>query len=229
MRRPLYGWLSADAISVTGTRVSMIALPLFALATTGSPTKTGLVALAEMLPLVLLKVLGGPVIDSVGPRRVSITCDVASVVVVGAIPLLHEAGVLSFPALLVLVALAGALRGPGDAAKDALLPQLVAQAGVPMERATGLSGTVERTAAMLGAAAAGLLVAAISAANALLVDAVSFGLAAAVLAWATAPLAPPPVEQPARAAPPRRARQSYVAPLREGLAVLRRARVLLGV
>ena len=40
-----------------GTRVSMIALPFFVLTTTGSPEKTGLVSVAEMLPLVVLKVL----------------------------------------------------------------------------------------------------------------------------------------------------------------------------
>ena len=51
----------------------MIALPFFVLTTTGSPEKTGLVALAEMLPLVVLKVLGGPIIDRVGARRVAIT------------------------------------------------------------------------------------------------------------------------------------------------------------
>ena len=76
-RTPLYGWLTAEAISLTGTRVSMVALPWFVLTTTGSATKTGLVALAEMLPLVVLKVLGGPVIDRVGARRVAITCDAA--------------------------------------------------------------------------------------------------------------------------------------------------------
>ena len=94
MRRPLYGWLTSEAISLTGTRVSMIALPFFVLTTTGSPEKTGLVALAEMLPLVVMKVLGGPVIDRVGARRVSITCDLGSVVVVGTIPFLHDAGLL---------------------------------------------------------------------------------------------------------------------------------------
>ena len=78
---------------------------------------------------------------------------------VGAIPLLHEAGWLPFPVFLLLVALAGALRGPGDAAKAALTPAVVAAAGVPMERATGLHSTVERTAGLLGAAAAGGLVA----------------------------------------------------------------------
>ena len=113
MRRPLYGWLAAETVSLVGTRVSMLALPFFVLTTTGSPEKTGLVAVAEMLPLVLLKVLGGPVIDRVGARRVAITCDTASVAVVGSIPLLHQAGMLSFPAFLGLVAVAGALRGPG--------------------------------------------------------------------------------------------------------------------
>ena len=77
-RKPLYGWLTAEAVSLTGTRVSMLALPYFVLVTTDSPLKTGLVALAEMLPLVLLKVLGGPIIDRVGPRRVSISCDLGS-------------------------------------------------------------------------------------------------------------------------------------------------------
>ena len=105
----------------------MIALPWFVLTTTGSATKTGLVALAELLPLVLLKVLGGPIIDRVGARRISITCDLLSVVVVGSIPLLHAAGVLTFPVFLLLVAMAGALRGPGDAAKHAMVPALVAQ------------------------------------------------------------------------------------------------------
>ncbi len=48
-----------------------------------------------------------------------------------------------------------------------------------MERATGLSGAVERTASMLGVGLAGVLVATVGAANALLVDAVSFGVSAA--------------------------------------------------
>ena len=167
-----------------GTRVSMIALPFFVLTTTGSPEKTGLVAVAEMLPLVVLKVLGGPIIDRVGARRVAISCDWGSLAVVGAVPFLHEEGLLSFPGFLALVAVAGALRGPGDAAKAAMTPTLAVTAGVPMERVTGLSSTVERTASMLGAALAGGLVAVVGPANALIVDAASFGVSALLLAWA---------------------------------------------
>jgi MFS family permease len=221
-RTPLYGWLSAEAVSLTGTRISMIAIPFLVLTTTGSATQTGLVALFEALPMVLLKVLGGPIIDRVGARRVSIGCDLGSVVVVGAIPLLHQAGALSFPALLAIVALAGALRGPGDAAKHALVPVIVEHAGVPMERATGLAGTVERLSSMLGAALAGVLVAAMGATNALVVDAASFGVSAVLLLVFTRRLpAPAPVVEDVEG--------GYVEQLREGWAFLRGDRVLLGI
>ncbi|WP_211357289.1 MFS transporter [Nocardioides rubriscoriae] len=227
MRRPLYGWLAAEGISVTGTRVSMIAIPLFVLEQTGSATQTGLVAFAEMLPLVVSKVLGGPVIDRLGARRVAITCDVASLFVVATIPLLYDAGMLSFPAFLALVAAAGALRGPGDGAKNAMVPALVASAGVPMERATGLSSTVERTASMLGAGLAGVLVATLGAQDALLVDAASFGVSALVLAWATVGVgSPPPVETATTTAPDP---APYAEQLREGWRFLRGDRLLLGI
>jgi len=224
MRRPLYGWLTSEALSITGTRVTMIAIPLFVLETTGSPTKTGLVALAEMLPMVLAKVLGGPVIDRLGARRVAITCDVGSVGAVAAIPLLYDAGLMSFGLLLALVAVAGTLRGPGDAAKHALVPTIVAEAGVPMERVTGLASTVERTASMLGAGLAGLLVAALGAANALLIDAASFALSAAVLAWATRPLAAVEVAEAEESDP-----APYAEQLRAGWRFLRGDPVLLGI
>jgi MFS family permease len=225
VKRPLYGWLGAEGISLVGTRVSMIALPFFVLTTTGSPEKTGLVAVAELLPLVVLKVLGGPIIDRVGARRVAITCDWASLGVVGAIPFLHEAGLLSFVGFLGLVAVAGALRGPGDAAKAAMTPTLAVTAGVPMERVTGLSSTVERTASMLGAALAGGLVAVVGPANALVVDAASFGVSALLLAWAlprrTRAVATDAAAD-ADAAP-------YLEQLREGWRFLRGDRVLIGI
>jgi MFS family permease len=221
-RTPLYGWLVADAVSLTGTRVSMIALPFLVLTTTGSATQTGLVALFETLPMVVLKVLGGPVIDRLGARRVSIGCDLASLVVVGTIPMLHVVGALTFPVLLGLVAVAGGLRGPGDSAKQALAPAIAEHARVPLERVTGLAGTVERTSSMLGAALAGGLVAVLGAADALVVDALSFGISAVALVATTRTLpAPPPVVEDDEA--------SYGRQLREGWDFLRGDRVLFGI
>jgi MFS family permease len=221
-RTPLVGFLVADAISLSGTRVSMIAIPWLVLTTTGSAAQTGLVAFAEMLPLVVVKALAGPLIDRLGARRVAITCDVLSMVVVGAIPLLHVAGTLTFPALLALVALAGGLRGPGDGAKHAFIPALTAHAQIPLERATGLASAVERTASFAGAAMAGALVAFLGPANALVVDAVSFGVCALVFAWSTSSMRAQAVDE-------RPAGTTYVQELREGWTFLRKDPVLVSM
>lgn len=219
-RKPLLGWLTAEAVSLTGTRVSMVAIPWFVLTTTGSATQTGLVAFAEMAPYVVAKALAGPVVDRIGARTVSITADVASMLAVGAIPVLASMDLLSYPLLLVLVAVAGTMRGPSDGAKHALVPAVVEASGVTMERATGLSGAVERLATTLGAAFAGVLVAAIGPVQALAVDAVSFGVAAAVLA----------LTAPRRAAVPETSEpDTYLTQLRQGWDFLRRDRLLLGI
>ncbi len=221
-RRPLYGFLVADAISLSGTRVSMIAIPWLVLTTTGSAAQTGLVAFAEMLPLVVVKALAGPVIDRLGARRVAITCDLLSMGVIGFIPLLHIVDRLSLFALLALVALGGALRGPGDGAKHAFVPALTAHAGVPLERTTGLASAIERTASFAGAAMAGALVAWVGPANALVVDALSFGLCAAVFAWSTAAVRAERVDE-------RPAGTTYVQELREGWTFLRKDSVLVAM
>ncbi|HEY2041517.1 MAG TPA: MFS transporter [Jatrophihabitans sp.] len=181
-RSVLYGTLVAHAVSVSGTRVSAIALPWFVLTSTGSATKTGLVATFELLPLVVVKALGGPIIDRIGPRRISITADLASAFVVGLIPLLHVLNALDFPGLLGLVAIAGALRGPGDTAKETMIPEIAGVSGVPLERVTGLGGSTDRGAMIVGPAIAGLLISAIGPVNAIVVDAASFAICAAIMA-----------------------------------------------
>ncbi|WP_199905149.1 MFS transporter [Nocardioides sediminis] len=223
-RAPLVGGLVAEGISFLGTRISMIAIPWFVLSTTGSATQTGIVAAVEIAPLVVFKALGGPLLDRVGPRRVTLLCDLGSAVLVGTIPLLHQLGMLSFPLLLVLVALAGALRGPGDAGKSAMTPEIARVAGVSLERVTGLASAVERTSSMAGAALAGLLVAWVGAANALYVDAASFLASFAVFALATTGMGRPQPRAGDVAAP-----ASYLRELREGWDFLRTEPVLVAV
>ncbi len=234
-RIPLYGWLTSEAVSLLGTRVSMIAIPWLVLTTTGSATRTGLVAFAEITPMVLLKGFGGPLVDRVGPRRIAITADSMSFLVVGLIPLLHHTGTLSFPVLLGLVAVAGALRGPGDAATTALIPALVERADVPYERATGLASAIERGATMIGAAIAGGLVAVLGAANAVAVDAVSFGACALLLLVTTRSLQARGPDTPVRSDQLAghdevgQSPASYVAQLRDGWNFLRRDAVLMSL
>ncbi|WP_326619250.1 MFS transporter [Streptomyces anulatus] len=203
--RPLAGVLAAIAASVTGTRISLIALPWFVLVTTGSATRTGLVAFCEMAPYVLVKALSGPLVDRTGPRTVSWSTDLVSAVAAAAIPLLHTLDLLSFPVLLGLVAVIGSARGPGDLAKEVMVPEAAERAGTPLERAMGLSGVIERLASTIGPAAGGALVALLGPMTGLVVNAGCFVLGSVIVAVAlprgtgrpaVAPSAPADAQEP---------------------------------
>ncbi|MCP2326533.1 MFS family permease [Hamadaea flava] len=219
-RAPLAGLLLASTLSLLGSRMSMIALPWLVLVTTGSAAKTGLVGAAELVPYVLACALGGPVIDKVGGRRISIVADLLSAVVIGAIPLLHQSGGLGLPHLTLLVAVAGLLRGFGDTAKrGAMFPQVVAKSGVEMTRAATLVDGTSRAAGLIGGILAGPLIVWLGdAADVLLLDAASFGLCAILVGLL--------VRVPGKAD---RVTEPYGVALRGGLAYLRGDRLVLGL
>ena len=177
-RRPFAALAVAEAFSISGTRLSQIAVPWLVLTMTGSPVWTGVVGFAEMLPYVAAKALGGPIVDGIGAKTVAVTADSCSVLIVGLIPLLHWLGALHLALLLPIAALMGVVRGPSDGAKSALVPTIAEQGDIPLERITGVMGAIERLGGTVGAAAAGAVVAVIGAPQALLVNAVTFGVAA---------------------------------------------------
>ncbi|MGW4285337.1 MFS transporter [Streptomyces sp. NPDC004673] len=198
--RPLAGVLTAMAVSLTGTRVSAVALPWFVLVTTGSATRTGLIAFCEMAPYVAVKAFTGPLVDQAGPRTVSWTTDLVSAVAAVAIPLCHALHLLSFPLLLALVAVIGAARGPGDLAKEVMVPEAAEHGEVPLERAVGLSGVIERLAATVGPAVGGSLVALLDPLTCVAVNAGCFALGSLVIAVAFPRRVARPTEAAARRA-----------------------------
>lgn len=180
--RPLAWLLAALLIAQSGTRISAIAIPWFVLTTTGSATQAGLVAFCEMGPYVAIKVFTGPLVDRAGPRRVSWAADVVSAAAALLIPLLHLQGALSFGALLALVAVIGAVRSPGDLAKEVMVPEAAERCGLPLERATGLEGVFERLSGTVGPAAGGALVALVGPMAGLGVNAACFAAGALIVA-----------------------------------------------
>ena len=241
--RPLAGVLAAMAVAITGTRISTIALPWFVLVSTGSAAQTGLVAFCEMAPYVAVKAFSGPVVDRVGPRLVSWTTDLTSATTVALIPLLHALDLLPLWALLLLVALIGATRGPGDLAKEIMIPEAAERSRVPLERATGSSGVIEKLASTLGPAAGGALVALFGPMTGLTLCAVAFGLGSLII-WLFLPHGMgqpvPPEGQPGQAseeaapAPVQPSEEEQREPgywqrLREGFVFLRGERLLLTI
>lgn len=230
-RRPhaLVLYVLATVASFAGTRLSTVAIPWFVLTTTHSATATGAVAFAELLPYVLVKALGGPLIDRIGATRIAVASDIGSATAIAAIPLLHALDLLSFPLLLLVVALVGVLRGPGDGAKATLIPEVSRAAGASLERVSGAYGVVDRLAATLGTALGGLVVAAVGGATALWVTVATFFVSSLVL---TLGLGPALDAAPGAVLPPRpqeQDRPSYWSELGQGWAFLRGDTVLLAI
>lgn len=179
-RVPLAALLAADGVSRAGNAITTVAVPLIALQIAGTPLATAFAGIAATVPLVLGGVLGGVVVDRLGFRRASIIADLASGATVLAVPVLATTDALELWMLLVLVFVSNLLDVPGNAARRSQLPELADRAGVTLSRAAAVQATVSRSATMIGAAAAGALVALVGAAPAMYVDAAAFAVAIAL-------------------------------------------------
>lgn len=182
-RAPLYALYAADIISLAGNAVAQLAIPWYVLTTTGSATLTGLAVFFNFLPAVLAAFFGGVVVDRLGFRVASIVADLASSLAVAAIPFLHATVGIELWQLMGLVFLGALLDAPGATARAALLPDVVELAGVPMERASGIRGAIQQGSQLLGAPVGGILVATVGATAALWIDAASFLVSAALVAF----------------------------------------------
>ncbi len=217
---PLYSLFAANAISLVGNVITMIAIPWFVLQTTGSATQTGITGFFTILPVVLAGFLGGTLIDRLGYKRTSIISDLASGVTTALIPLLYFTIGLEFWQLIILVFLGALLDTPGGTARAALLPELAEQAGMPIVRATSLVHVIERGARLVGAPLAGFLISIMGTANVLWLDAASFFVSAAIIGVAIA--APKLAELEEKAG-------KYFDELRDGLRFIARDSLILSI
>ncbi|HEY7599546.1 MAG TPA: MFS transporter, partial [Candidatus Limnocylindrales bacterium] len=212
-RVPLLALFGADAISVTGNVLALVAIPWFVLEQSGSAALTGIVAFFTTLATVLASFFGGAFVDRLGFRRMSVISDVASGISIALIPVFHwTLGGIETPLLIGLVFLGALLDAPGTAARSSMLPDVAAIAGTPLERAAGISQAIRRGATMLGAPIGGALILLVGTEGVLVVDAVSFGASALLVGLLT-----PAVRHAPREGAEPAARPGYVAELLAGV------------
>lgn len=217
-RLSLTALLAAHTVSRTGNVVTLFAIPFLVLETGGGPVQVGIAAAAATAPVVLGAPLGGVLVDRIGYLRSSVSSDVVSGVTIALIPVLAALTGLPFPALLALVFLGGLLDTPGETARRVLLPDLSTEARIPLERSVGFLDGATRTATLIGAPLAALLVASLGAFPALLVTAAAFALSAIITGLLVRPPAPT-ADAGADAG-------SYWTDLRDGLCFVRDDRLL---
>ena len=182
------GLFIAALTSNIGTWMQTVGAQWFLVESHASPTVIALVQTASLTPTLLLALFAGALADRVDRRRLPSPCRRT-----GRSPprrwRLPVAGVLDAVSLLVLIFAVGCAAALTTPAWQAIQPELVPRE--QLRSAASLGGVAVDTARAVGPSIAGLLVAALGAAAAFAINAVSFvGVIVALLAWKRTPSEP---------------------------------------
>ncbi len=171
---------AGQVFSLIGSGLTGFALGVWVFQRTGSATQFALIALAAVLPGVLLSPVAGVVVDRYDRRSVLILADAAAAIVTLSVALLWRLDLLSVWQIFIMSALLssfGAFQRPAFTASITLLVDKSQFA-----RASGLSQTAESLSYVVAPAVAGLLVVKIGLGGVILVDFATFLVAMTALA-----------------------------------------------
>jgi len=190
---PMVRLLAGEAISSVGDWLYLVALLVIVYRETADPVLLGIVGAARVLPYILLSVPAGIVADRFDRRIILLSTDLArgAIMVLLAIVVLVEGPLLVVVLLSVAATCFSTFFGP---AIGAYLPSL-ARDEDELGPANSAWATLDNLAFVVGPAIGGLLIAASDLAPAFVLNAVSFGIVAAILAGL-------PAGRPDRPAPP---------------------------
>ena len=169
-----------QTISVIGDVLYMVALPWLILATGGNAQELGIVLAAYGIPRAVSMLAGGWLSDRLRPRKVMLIADAARLLLVGLLAAIAMAG---HPTLLQLCAIAvplGAFGGAFLPASQSILPETLSPDD--LQAGNGLMLASRQGANLIGSAVAGVVVAALTSAVALAIDALTFLVSALSLA-----------------------------------------------
>jgi MFS family permease len=165
-------WIG-ETVSQFGTMVSQLALPLVAILVLHASTfQVGLLATFEMLAFLVVGLPAGAWVDRMRYRWVLVVNDLLRAAALGSIPLAQALGGLTIGQLYAVALVTGVCTVFFDVAYQSYLPQLVDR-GALVEGNAKLQAS-ESVAQIAGPGVGGVLIQALTAPYAVLVDAVSF-------------------------------------------------------
>ncbi len=198
---------AAQAVSAFGSRITRTALPVIAIVlVTASPFELALLGSLEIIPAVFVGLLAGGFIDCSKKRNLLIAADLLRAVLVLSIPLATWLGQITMPHLYIVAVGAGACSALFQLADNAYLPALIERENL-VEGNSKLE-TTESIAEIGGPGLAGILIQALGAPTAMLLDALSYLWSAVFLSR---------IETSESPAPGRRVRHSLSDDIRIGL------------
>lgn len=179
--RSFYLLLAGQAVSLVGSQVTLLALPLTAIELLDAgPFETGVLLACGRAPYLLLGLLAGVLVDRCSHRTLLMTANMAMALTLATVPLAASlAGHVGMPHLYTVATLVGAATVIADVAFLACVPTVVRLPQLAQAQSRLELG--QSAALVLGLPLAGWLIATFSAPIAILADAATFLLVTALL------------------------------------------------
>jgi len=192
---------TAQILSAFGSRITRTAIPIIAVgALAVTPWEAALLSALSYAPYMLAGALGGGFVERASKTRLMVALDLLRFVIVIAAPLAWYFNLLNFWMLCGLAAATGAASALFQNADVAVLPRLVSKD--QLVNANSRLQATESLAELTGPGAAGLLIAALTAPVAMIVDALTF-IWSAFWLWKIPRDATSAVEEPSASAGPK--------------------------
>ncbi len=185
-------WLG-QLVSNAGTQMRLVALPYQIYVLTGSTFHVGLLGLFQAIPLISLPLLGGVLADRADRRRVLIVTQSGLAASSLVLAVVTQIGLTELWILYALTAISASFSAFDQPARGALVPTLVERSELPA--AIALNQMLFQTAAIVGPAVGGLVIASYGVAAAYWLDAISFAAAIAAALALKAPRQVPALSQ----------------------------------
>jgi MFS family permease len=171
---------SGETVSLFGTQITMLALPLTAVLTLqATASQLGGIRFAEAVPFVLFTLIFGAWVDRRRRKPALILANAARAVLIGLVPLLAVLGLLRLPSLAMIAFGMGVFTVLFEVTWPAYIPTLIRTED--LVEANGKASTSAAAAEVAGPGLGGALVQLFTAPLALLVDAFSYVVATITL------------------------------------------------
>ncbi len=214
---------AGQTVSVFGSLITGFALPLVAILTlNATPFQVALLGAAELAPGMLVGLFAGAWVDRLRRRPLLIGADLGRALLLGSVPLAAVLGTLTIGHLYVVALLVSVLTVLFDVAYVSYLPSLVRREQL-VEGNSKLEAS-NSVAEVAGFGIAGVLVQALTAPIAILVDALTFLVSALFVGLIRAP-----EQAPKREASPSEAPANVLREIAQGLRLVWSDRVLRGI
>ncbi len=163
---------SARQVSVMGSLVTAVVMPVLIYRVSGSPTLTALTTMLEGLPYLLIGLFAGAAADRWDRRRVMIAADLTCALLIGSVPAAFMLGGLTVAHVLIAAFLTQLVFVFFDGAAFGAMPVLVGRDRIGEANAAiwGFGSALDLTVPM----AVGVALAVIHPADLLVIDALSF-------------------------------------------------------